>query len=57
MSGVKLEALRPLDGDYGKVAPGDEFTALEAVAKSLIERGLAVAVEAKRPAKAKRKAA
>lgn len=42
---MKLKALRPLDGAYGRVAPGQEFEASPVTARSLLDRGLAIEVK------------
>ncbi len=41
---VQLEALRDLSGDYGSVSEGQVFLAIDDVARSLIQRSLAVRV-------------
>ena len=46
---MKLKALRPLVGSYGRVEDGQEFEAPPSTAKSLLDRGLAVKVKGEAP--------
>ncbi len=48
MAKVKVRALRPFFGSYGKVKAGDEVEVSEAHAKRFIDRGLAVPASYKR---------